>query len=194
MQDLSLANCLTEYTLVRFTIPGDGSCLIHSICKAYLSIYDEYTDSDKKQLVRNIRKSLARQLPYFYNQLSRGGLCEFSRTNPEFALETMVNELNSTKCLDYVYLEYISNYFDKDIYIIDADTQDVRMIGCLDEKDCYYKHRKSIILLYYPKQIHYECIGYRHKGEIYTLFSPDRGIIRSINARMHANQHERIKD
>ena len=66
-----------------------------------------------------------------------------------------MKELDSDRPVDNAYNEFISDQLNKDIYILDAVTQDVYMTGSDD--NVLYKDRPSIVLMYLPG--HYELVG-----------------------------------
>jgi len=124
--------------MVRIGIDGDGSCYFNAIAYAYFIPYREGnidgTPLDRRKFIRNLRYDLAEKLkehidpnddtsPRNYDLLSRGNLANFSEnvikkgpTNLSYGLDDMVTELQSGNDVGYVYNEFVSNEFEKDIY------------------------------------------------------------------------------
>jgi len=194
--------------LVRVRTPADGSCFFHAIAKSYFKPYIlgkiNNKPFDRNEFIKKLRKSLAVKLgsrikpsdprsPTHYEVLSRGQLPEFAKSVPAYSLENMQRELNSTRAVDNVYNEFISDQLNKDIYILDAVKRDVYITGFDDE--ILYKNRPSIVILYIPG--HYELVGLEENGSIKVLFEPDHDLIKTIRARMaelHAlNQSNNIR-
>ena len=93
----------------------------------------------------------------------------------------MQKELDSSRPVDNVYNEFISDQLEKDIYIIDAVKKDIYITG--KDNDILYKNRPSVVILYLPG--HYELVGLVKKnGDIKTLFNPDHDFIQAIRDRM----------
>ncbi len=181
--------------LVRIRIPPDGSCFFHALAKSYFEPYITGKLNNKTfnrtEFIQSLRKDLSKKLgsrinptkpdsPIWYEILSRGQLPEFSKSVPSYSLENMKKELDSTRPVDNVYNEFISDQLDRDIYILDMNKRDVYITGHDDE--ILYKHRPSLVLLYLPG--HYELIGLDNRGIVKTLFDPDHDLIRAIRTRM----------
>jgi len=188
--------------MVRIGIDGDGSCYFNAIAYAYFIPYREGnidgTPLDRRKFIRNLRYDLAEKLkehidpnddtsPRNYDLLSRGNLANFSEnvikkgpTNLSYGLDDMVTELQSGNDVGYVYNEFVSNEFEKDIYFLDYNSNDVYVVG--DDFDLYYLRRPSIVLLSIPG--HFELVGIQKKEGIQTLFSPDDPFIEAIKLRM----------
>ncbi len=176
---------------------GDGSCFFHAITDAYFRPYQRGNLNGKSlnriKFVKYLRYDLANELErrinpngrMIYDKLSRGKLREISKTLQQYSLENMQKELRSNRSVDNVYLEFISNVLDKDIYILDFMKKDVYITG--DDRDILYKNRDSIVLLFIPG--HYELVGVKEQGKIKTLFKANHPFITSIVTRMN----EKIK-
>lgn len=190
--------------LVRIRSEGDGHCMLYSIVNAYHIAFFHGRDGDKEisrpKMLRSLRNNLADRLaepadiendpegPTHYQILSRGQLSSISKEMPRYQLNKMQEELRSNCYLDNLYLEYISNILDKDIYILNGTTADVQMLGDNNHNGIYYKGRNSVVLLYLSNAQHYETIGIQ-KGQgkdlkIYTYFRPDHPFIEKLRNRM----------
>ena len=177
--------------LVRLMMIGDGSCFFHSIAYAYHIPYRlgqlNGAPIDREKFIRELRRDLSKVLdrpahpggPIIYDTLSRGKLREFAEGYADYSLENMKRELDSSQPVDSVYIEFVSNLLNKDIYILDNRKKDVYVLG---DYDLYYKGRPSIILLYTGN--HYDLIGLRCNNGIKTHFSPNHDLIRSIQTRL----------
>lgn len=182
--------------LVRIATPTDGSCFFHAII---MSFYEPYQTGkmgglalDRTKFILNLRRDLASKLeepidplnpnsPRYYDKLSRGTMAEFAKACPEYTLENIQRTLRSIEWVDYSLSEFISNILQKDIYILDAETRDVYILG--DASELLFKGRQSLVLLFHPG--HFELVGLRDTatGNIQTLFSPDHPLIQSIRDR-----------
>lgn len=181
--------------LVRIRVPGDGSCLFHSLAKSFYKPYIRGNIDgkyfDRNRFVKQLRKDLADKLgkkvdpsnpesPTYYETVSNGELPEIAKSLPAYSLENLQKELNSDNPVDNIYNEFISNELNKDIYILDYTKQDIYMTGT--DLNLLYKNRKSIVLLYLPG--HYELVGVEENGKIKTLFDPDHELIKTIQKRI----------
>lgn len=181
--------------MIYFNTPGDGSCLIHALLFAYDQDYrlrkQGKNSISRKSYVQEFRKRAANLLsspinvldpksPLWYYALARGALHDISREYPEYSLDNMRKTLaDSEKSLSYLYLEFIADIMNKDIYLLDDENEDVLITG---EEDLYQKGRSSVVLRY--RNSHYETIGLLdHSGDIRTLFSPTHDFITQIKAR-----------
>ena len=194
-ENLNWSGPFSYPNLVRIRTDPDGSCFFNAIAKSYFKPYItgriNGKSFDRKKFIKKLRKDLSIKLgtrsdpmdpssPIYYDTLSRGQLREFSESVPTYSLKNMQKELNSTRAVDNVYNEFISDQLHKDIYILDMAKRDVYITGYDDE--ILYKNRPSIVLLYLPG--HYELVGLDTGGIVKTLFPPDHDLIRSIRARM----------
>jgi len=195
-------NGFTEFKLMLYQVPGDGDCFFHSLFLAFFVPYRTLRfgngkKADRSQIVRKFRRELAivlsRKLEnknlILYDYLSRGKLREYSRTVPEYSLENMKRMLKSYSFVGQEVLELTSIICDKDIYIIDQDTEDVYITG---DASLFYKKRPSIVILYVGKN-HYDLIGLQcGSGEVVTHFSPDNPFIKFLRRRISLIEKCRI--
>jgi hypothetical protein len=179
--------------LTRWATYPDGSCLVHAILNAFWKPYRKGRLNDKVldrlDYVKKLRHKLAEMLeepidkndptgPTNYDILSNGSLRELAQSIPDCSLERMKKVLDSTSFLGYVYLEYFSDRFDIDIYIIDLEKMDVYTTGRSDD-EIYYKSRDSIVIGYVNE--HFETLSVKTSPSNYeTFFSTDSPFIRAI--------------
>jgi len=185
-----------DFKMVAIDTIGDGNCYFHALAHAVYVPYRTQSLNGKtvsrRTIVRNLRDGLAKRLgepvnplyptgPTFYNELSRGKLYEFGKEVPEYSFEEMKKRLKSSDAVGYEYNEFVSDQLGKDIYLLDAQKEDVYIVG--DDDDLYYKNRPSVVLLYLPG--HYELVGIQDKsGKIQTYFSTTNPFIQFLRARM----------
>lgn len=184
--------------IVVIKSPPDGSCLFHSVLKAFSKKYNQRLDPDRKAMVTNVRKDLAEALgemvPHqegdlvkktYYEILSNGNLASFGVHSKEFSLPYLQELLKSNNSVGMEFIEALGLFFDIDIYIIDMLRSDLYFIGT--DLSIYYKGRKSIVLGYTQASMkddgHYDVIGLNIGNKIYTLFEKDNFFIRSLNDR-----------
>lgn len=183
--------------MVKIRTIADGSCFFHAIANSYsepyrIGILPGGASINKIQFIKSLRHDLSLKLAervnpldqsslIYYDLLSRGELKNFSKIVPEYTLENMQKELNSSSPVNNVYNEFISNQLNKDIYLLDAVKKDVYLVGRDD--DILYKGRDSIVLLYTPG--HYNLVGVmQDSGVPATLFKSDNPFIKAIQARI----------
>lgn len=182
--------------LIRIRTDADGSCFFHAVAKAYFKPYitgktKDGTPLDRKKFIRSLRKDFSKMLANkvdpknpksktWYETMANGEWPRISKKMKEYTLESMQKELNSNASISNIYNEFISDQLDKDIYILDANKQDVYMTGTDDS--LLYKQRTSIVILYLPG--HYELVGIEEDGYIQTTFQPDSPLIQLIRNRM----------
>lgn len=184
--------------LVRIRTIADNSCFFHALANSYFDAYRSgFIDGkavSKQQIVRNLRRDLASKLAQpvdplnpqgatNYDLLSRGQLQFLSEEMPEYSLTNMQRELESTAPVSNLYNEFISNQLNRDIYLLNGETQDVYITG--NDDDILYQGRESIVILYIPG--HYELVGLLSTNDqILTHFPPSHPLIQSIRHRMSA--------
>lgn len=186
--NLSFSNDL--YNLVVIPTVADGNCYFHSILRAFNVTYINAKDVFIRiNLVRSFRNGLADRLSEidpvtgeeYYKGLDNGRIAESSKGVLEHSKEYLRKELLSSNAVDIIYQELISNCINKDIYIVDGETNDIYTIG--PSYNIYYKGRNSI-LIYYTSG-HFETIGIkRSDGSINTVFTPEHPLIQSCRERL----------
>lgn len=173
--------------LVRKKEIADGSCFFHCIADSFYEPYQLGT-KNKKEFIRNLRNELSILLKsknkdgvIWYDTLSRGKLLDFSKGDPSFTLKNMQNLLDSNNFVDNRFNEFISNVFNKDIYIINNNNKDVYITG--NDDDILYKNRDSIVLIWYNEN-HFDLVGVIEDMKLRTLFDPDHEFIQIIKDRL----------
>lgn len=181
--------------MIYFETSGDGSCLIHALLFAYDQVYrlrqQGNNSISRKNYVQDFRKRAANLLispinaldpksPSWYYALARGTFHDISQEYPEYTLDNMRKTLDdSKKSLSYLYLEFIADIINKDIYLLDDENKDILITG---EEDLYQKGRSSVVLRF--RNSHYETVGILDRnGNIQTLFSPTHDFIAQIKTR-----------
>lgn len=183
--------------MVSLETIGYGSCFFHGIVGAYFIPYQRKVLNgrplNRRKFIENFRKDLARRLarpidpedsssPIYYDVLSRGNLKEFSREVPKYSLKNMQKHLVTNRYVDNVYVEFMSEVLNKDIYLLDYEAKDVYIFG--NDMDLLYKNRDSIVLIVRHNIEHYELVGIRDDdGKIVTLFDSNHSFILSIRKR-----------
>jgi hypothetical protein len=142
-------------------------------------------DETKKLLINRVKERISQGDKVSKEQLKELGntlyemLSTLSKTARPLAYNKFIKNLESCDYwVDYYLIDYISNYVEKDIYIIDDTTRMPYRLG-----DCnMYKGRKSVIILWIGRS-HYESIGrVNNKKDIIREFEPNDPLIERINA------------
>lgn len=188
---LILKGDLNRADLVSIEVPGDGSCLFHSILR---STNQEYISSDRtrrKELVVMFRKCLAAILPSAYDKLANGNIKAISESVPEFSLENLQKRIyDSREYMDNIFTEFISDQLGIDIYLLSRNNSDLYMMGA--DTKLLYKNRPSIVIIYTGmvnsgnhELGHYEPVGILNQdGTISTLFSPAHEFVTKLRFRL----------
>jgi hypothetical protein len=196
----------TNLTLIK-VIP-DGSCFFHAVLRAFnISYIRSSSNNERHKYVKKLREALSIALEEIdpstglreYDRLGGGSYAEYNKavsgvTENDYSLEGLQKELLSDRPVDHVYIEMLSNHFNKDIYLINSNTQDVYMTGT--DLNLLYRNRDSIVIYYSPG--HYDIIGIRrnatetipgicNKGDIIfdCLFSYQHLFIQCLRSRMN---------
>lgn len=188
-EEFSYENMVRLYTI------ADGSCFFHAVVNGFYLPYQTEKDDgeylDRKEFIQNFRKDLAKRLgePISkrdpttpYQLISRGELSKMAEEMkmPEYRLENMQKELEDpNEWIWLLYLEYVSNQINKDIYILDAQKKDVYITG---EEDILHAGRDSIVILYLPD--HFETVGLNVNGVVGTRFGTNSKFISRIRLRL----------
>ena len=183
---------ITEYhdlkypNLVIIQAIGDGSCFIHAILRSFNKSYIEGSNHKRSKICRKVRDSLASTLgeinpennKTYYDSLGNGTFGSMSIDLPEISLSHMQKELRGSNHIGYSYLEYFSNIFDLDIYIINGKTKKLYNLG-ESNLDTYYRNRNSIVILW--RRNHYDLLGIRQPSNtIDCYFTPSHPLIKYL--------------
>lgn len=181
-----------RWKLVRFSTPLDGNCLFHAIANGFFAPYHTEMLKGKRmsrnQIITQFRKELAQKLAAkisdvedamtHYEILNRGNTKAFAEAVPEFGLEYMQGQLDSSNHIGYGYMEFIGNALNKDIYILEASRKN---IYATEELPLTIRGDRKSIVLYYMEG-HYELVGIeRPDGSFDTHFSPEHSFIRFLH-------------
>lgn len=188
--------CTWYNNLVRISTIGDGSCLIHSILKAFYKPYQENDDEMyRTQLAKELRRDLAFLLNYenpeypnhtYWESSGRGAFPRIMMQ--QLANESLVQELKVDFSLSglqrlfnsYSYLgdevyQYISDVLDVDIYILRATSEDIfPHINTRNPKIS----RNGIVIV--GNSYHYEVVAVETNGEFQTTFPPNDPFILAL--------------
>lgn len=187
-KDLKKILWVTRWNVSSMETPSDGNCLFHAILNAYSDQYREANDlTTKRSIVLNLRKNLSAKLPTqrsvgndpsvsYYDTLNGGNTKIFATEVPEFSLSAMQAQLCSSTPIGYGYLEYIGLMLNKDIYILDAETNDIYHSD--EMKYSITGKRSSIVVLY--DHGHYELTGIYNASQIHTIFHPNHSWVRFL--------------
>jgi len=177
------------YPIRRINTLGDGSCFLHAVLRSIWTPYKELDISEKYKTVTELRHELADIIDtkkdtdglVYYQKLSRGKLEEISKCIDHTKLEEMKRFLRSNEYFTHLYLEFISEVFNIDIYIIDYKTMKLYNNG---DDELLYKDRDSIILGYNEHEQHFESLEVEVRpGKFKTFFEYDSNIIKEIKTR-----------
>lgn len=194
MQTLTWTGPIRYPGMLRFQVPADGSCLFHSLLFAYNQNYRLEGQNGRfvswREIVKKLRQELSNLLASpidplvpssrrYYDIIARGHLEEISKSSPQYTLKNMQKTLDSNAQIDDMYLEFIADALDKDIYILSEEKQDIYLTG---KEDLYQKGRSSIVLLY--GHDHYTLIGNINGDSVTkTLFNPKEDFITRLKIR-----------
>ena len=200
MEPLVWPNGGVQYPrLVRIrTLPSPGS-LLHAVLNAFFVPYrsNQFNHTSepvgRKEMVDYYRTVLADRLdapidpsnpfsPCVHDCLGRGKMKEYAEIIKEYHIEVMRSELRDPDFfLDDKYLELISNELSKDIYVLNALTQDIHVFDHSDV-EMYYKGRPTVVVLFLPG--HFELVGVqKDTGDVATLFGPNSPFVQALQER-----------
>lgn len=167
-----------------------GSSIVHATINAFYIPYRNGQlfgqDVSQVEFVRMFRKELAHALvkPFpdkettYVEELGKGAWVQMASTD----VNTLMYMFENTGVeFNPVMIEHMSNVVEKDIYIIDAELQDLSSDSV--DFDCRYKKRSSIVILKLKR--HYELLGVRtNTGEFITNFSHNHPWILQMYQRL----------
>ena len=190
--NLRLLNSSIE-GLVKIIVPGDGSCLFHSIFTCFSLEYNSLKQSEREKYILKVRNQLSIAIEFinpntmkiYYEEYGNGNLSELGKMFPQYSLRSLQKLLNSKKSVGEEFIEPLSNFLNLDIYIIDLVKKDV-YITDLD----MYKNRNSVVIGYFRSDNkkdgsgHYDSLGIYIGSKLWTLFNYDHFLIKSIRSRI----------
>jgi hypothetical protein len=181
--------------MVSLKTPGDGSCLFHSILKAYNKIaIEEKIGNNPIQISDFIRSTFRELLSEYLSNTSQHGVEIYKLLNEndfdknsssivELSKEYMENELKSANAVNFdYYCELLIRFCEKNIFVIDFEKQGVVLTGSINDKmrnDSW----PCVVLLFVPGKTsigHYETLGYIDTDGLHTFFSMSNVFIRCI--------------
>lgn len=189
-----------QWRLVRFSTPGDGSCMFHAITNSFFKPYHtgilDGKSVSRNKIIASFRKELSDRLdtkvsdapdsPTYYDLLNRGYTAEWAKDAKvaEYTLTHMQQELDSNTYIGYGYIELIGNALNKDIYVLEASRQDIyRQVD--EDLELIIKGNRNSIILYNIDNSHYELVGLRNSdGSFDTHFSPTHSLIQFLYGRV----------
>ena len=178
-----------SYPLARIGALGDGNCLLHAACRAISDTYVAKDSVERIDFVRELRDEIASDLTRpLFEQLGNGELknafgiedrpgAEIKKVD-RFA--AYVRFLRSKAWLGDEFLDLFEQVFDVEVIVL-WFTQDHGVIpNVAKARARRYPH--SIILLNLGN-VHYETVGYRHRGEVWTFFAATHPLIVMLRER-----------
>lgn len=196
--------------MVSLHTPGDGSCLFHSILKAYNKIAIEEkignTPINMSEFIRtNFRKLLSEYLNdttqygiEIYKLLNENDFDKNSNSIIELSKDYMINELETSNAVNFdYYCELLIRFCEKNIFVIDYEKQDVIFTGSISDK-LRNDDWPCIVLLYIPGRGnggHYETLGYIDTDGLHTFFTLSNVFIKYIMYRAKLlNEYSKIEN
>lgn len=176
-------NFLSQYNLVKYEVPPDGSCFFHSLLLSFDKNYRDQPDPIIRfATVVAIRKYIAERLPTYYHSLSRGTLAEYAKFVPEYELRNMMSKINSRSCVGLEVIELTSILFEVNILILDLNRADIYMTG--DYSLLLKPEYNYVVLLYDHDRVHFELCGLKSSKGIGTYFNRNHQFVKSILNRI----------
>lgn len=156
-----LSTAFTNHSLV--SLNSDGS-FFHALCAAYSLPYIQEKignmSINRQQFITNLKSQLALKLVN-YDLLDKKDKTELR------------DALQSDGSIDSKFDKYIGDLMDKDVYVLDGKTRDV--------KEGIVRKRESVILLDLGKK--YKLVGRIKDNQIQTIFTSDDDLIDSLKER-----------
>ena len=183
-------NIFPELKLYIHSVPGDGSCLIHSICAAIYIPYKTQMLNGKRvsrtKIVKRFRRELADRLTEidptthksYYKSISGGVLYEMGRNSEEFSLNNIRKLFESDEFLGEETISIIEYILNISIYILDGNKNDIYHTSII------LKERNSVVLYY--KNNHFEYVTFKEikSGHHITYFKYDHPFIKFLRNRI----------
>lgn len=185
-EDLNLVK-LGLYDTVKIPAIGDGSCFFHSILLGVSEDYCNLSGRGKRIMAANLRRKLAEELSEEkYKNLSNGEFEKISKSlkkHIDLSMDGLKDVLDSRAFVGQELIELVSNELEIDIYIIDLDREDIYRLG---DTKIYIKNRRSVIIGYSERSLHYDLIGLKDSNEVITLFDENHEIIKTLRKKSKA--------
>lgn len=196
--------------LVSLRTPGDGSCLFHSILKAYNKIaIEEKIGNNSVNMHEFIRGTFRQLLSEYLDDSSQHGVSIYRLLNEndfeknsnsivELTKDFMINELRSPGPVNFEYYsELLIRFCEKNIFVIDFEKQDVILSGSVSDK-LRNDDWPCVVLLFCQGNGnvgHYETLGYMDTDGLHTYFSMSNVFIRYILYRANLlKEHSKIEN
>jgi hypothetical protein len=196
--------------LVSLRTPGDGSCLFHSILKAYNKIaIDEKIGNNSVNMHEFIRSTFRQLLSEYLDDSCQHGVSVYRLLNEndfeknsnsiiELTKDFMINELRSSAPVNFEYYsELLIRFCEKNIFVIDFEKQDVILSGSVSDK-LRNDDWPCVVLLFcqgHGNVGHYETLGYMDTDGLHTYFSMSNVFIRYILYRATLlKEHSKIEN
>src|SRR3990167_1165444 len=193
--------CTWQNNVVRIATMGEGSCFVHSVCKAFVPVYQiNNTFGFRSDFVKKLRREFAYSLGeesdrfpgYTYWQtVANGSLARqmmLEIKNPglmkelgiDYSLVGMQNLLNSYSYLGDEVYQVISDLLEMDIFVVRMTKEDLHVHLTTERFD----HPRDVVVIG-GNTYHYEVIGIDHGEDvgIQTVFSPDDEFIQNLRLR-----------
>ena len=174
-----------SYPLKRLPTLGEGHCFIHAILQATYREYRRSCNHRRIKLVKDYRRGLARRLSQVYDQYPEYAAVVVDNIGPgelSFDKKSLMRHLASDDYLGEELIRFVSDQLDKDIYLLDLETHDIKAVGW--DPATLYRGRPSIIIVYTIE--HYETVAVfsQSTGQYETILSPDHPLIIELRSRV----------
>ena len=196
--------------MVSLHTPPDGSCLFHSILKAYNKIAIEEKIAGKHiNITEYVRKTFRPLLADYlddtsqytipiYRLLNENDFEKSCKSVLELSKEYMINELNSGVAVSIdTYCELLIRFCEKNIFVIDYEKNDIILTGSVIDK-LRNDEWPCVVLLYIKgggSVGHYETVGYIDTDDLHTFFTIDNIFIKLLLHRAKLIQeHKKLEN
>lgn len=170
---------------------GDGSCFFHAVLQAFNLEYIRSRSDRRQEMARLTRNLLAEALEEldpetgktYYEGLGKGHLADLGKTYPPLSLPELKKLLRSSRPVGHEFLEALGNFFNLDICVLRASTDDVYVF---EAEPPLSPGRPTVFILYTQGGIdsgHYETIGLQTSSGLKTLFAPNHPLPQAYRRR-----------
>jgi len=162
----------TKYSLIH--------CILSAVSMSYHLEHLNGKDMTKDQIAKSIGKQLYNCFSLeVYNGLMNGQLAQSSK----YTFSLLKGSLKSHRTISFGIQEYISDWFDVDIYILYGYKKKIRLdIGGKHHR-FYHKGRDSIILFYDGKYFHNVAVQIPNSDSFSVLFSAGGSIVSNMTTQ-----------